>query len=136
MANKWDLDGLAIDTSNNLTASGRITATGGFVGNVTGDVTGGTTRTATTYVADGAIDPTDDFVELDASSASTAMTLAAGADGHEMKIICSDASNTADVDADFGGATATITFAVGDGVTLISQGDVWYVVGNEGATLS
>jgi hypothetical protein len=101
-----------------------------------GTFSGSIERAVTTYVADGAIDPTADFVELDASAASTAMTLAAGSDGHEMTVICSDSTNTADIDADFGGATATATLTVGDGLTLISQDDVWYITGNNGAVLS
>jgi hypothetical protein len=120
MANKWNLEGVAVDTQNNFTATGSVTATGGFKSVVT------------EYAATGAIDPTDGFVSLD-GSASGSMTLAVGADGAEMKIVCINADNTVDVDADFGGTTATITFDVGEACSLISQDSVWYIVGNTGA---
>ena len=120
---KWNLEGVAVDTQNNFTASGYITATGGYKSIVT------------EYAATGAIDPTDGFVSLD-GTVSGSMTLAAGADGAEMKVICINSDNTVDIDADFGGAIATATLTVGDGLTLISQDDVWYITGNNGAVLS
>jgi len=45
MANKWNLAGVSVDTSNNMTTSGNltvagaITATGGVVGDINGDIT-------------------------------------------------------------------------------------------------
>jgi hypothetical protein len=120
MADKWNLEGVSVDTQNNMTVSGSLT------------VTGGITQVVTEYAATGAIDPTDGFVSLD-GTASGAMTLAVGADGAEMKIVCINADNTVDVDADFGGTTATITFDVGEACSLISQDSVWYIVGNTGA---
>ena len=44
--NKWNLEGVAVDTADNMTVSGSVTATG-FVGDVTGDVTGDLTGNAT-----------------------------------------------------------------------------------------
>jgi hypothetical protein len=120
MADKWNLEGVSVDTQNNMTVLGSITANGGF------------TSVVTEYAATGAIDPTDGFVSLDGTT-SGAMTLAVGADGAEMKIVCINADNTVDVDADFGGTTATITFDVGEACSLISQDSVWYIVGNTGA---
>lgn len=123
MADVFNLGVFSVDTSGNVTANKITTAVGNAL-------------TATAYVADGAIDPTDSLVVLDGSSASAAMTLAAGADGAQMTIICVNSDNTCDVDADFGAAIATATFTVGDGVQLVSYDSVWYVVGNNGAVLS
>jgi len=54
---------------------------GNLTGDVTGDLTGQTFGTVSTYDADGAIALTDKLALLDASEASTAMTLAAGTAG-------------------------------------------------------
>jgi hypothetical protein len=126
---KWNLDGVSVDTSDNMTVDNDLTVGGSIT------ATGGITSVVSSYVASGAIDPTDGFVSLDGTT-SGSMTLAAGADGAEMKVVCVNADNTVDIDADFGGATATATFAAGQGLTLISLGSVWYIVGNEGVTLS
>ena len=129
MANKWNLDGVSVDTANNMTTSGNLTVTGTITS------TGGVVQTVSEYALTGAIDPTDSFVSLDGTT-SGSMTLAAGADGHEMKVICINADNTVDIDADFGGATVKAVFAAGQAFSLLSQDDVWYVTGNEGVTLS
>ena len=129
MADKWNLDGVSVDISNNMTVTNNL-AVGGTL-----TVTGGTTQVVSEYVATGAIDPTDSFVSLDGTT-SGSMTLAAGADGAQMTVICVNSDNTVDIDADFGAAIATATFTVGDGITMISQDDVWYITGNNGVILS
>lgn len=91
----------------------------------------------TTYTADGAISLNDGIALLDGSSASTAMTLAAGAVGQHLSIVCIDSSNVTDVDLSTVGATATITFtAAGHAVHLVATSSGWAIVGNNGATLS
>jgi hypothetical protein len=126
---KWNLDGVSVDTQDNMTVTGNLTVTG------TTTITSGITQTVSEYALTGAIDPTDSFVSLDGTT-SGSMTLAAGADGHQMTVICINSDNTVDIDADFGGATATATFTVGDGMTMISQDSVWYITGNNGVVLT
>ena len=136
MANIENWDAASLSTTGVFTGTGFIgPLTGDVTGNITGNLTGSITRVVTEYAATGAIDPTDSFVSLDGTT-SGAMTLAVGADGYEMKVICINSDNTVDIDADFGGATATVTFTVGDAITLISQDSVWYITGNNGAVLS
>lgn len=129
MANKWNLDGVSVDMQDNMTVTGNLTVTGSLIPSA------GIAQTVTEYALTGAITPTDSFVSLDGTT-SGSMTLAAGADGHQMTVICINADNTVDIDADFGGAIATATFSVGDAITMISQDDVWYITGNNGAVLS
>ena len=126
---KWNLDGVSVDTLDNMTVTGNLTVAG------TTTITSGITQTVSEYALTGAIDPTDSFVSLDGTT-SGSMTLAAGADGHQMTVICINSDNTVDIDADFGGATATATFTVGDGMTMISQDSVWYITGNNGVVLT
>lgn len=137
-----------------VSTTGVITADGGFVGDVTGAVTGNVTGVvtgdvtgrvfqspATAYTDSGTISAialTDGVAVLDASSNVTQMTLANGtAEGQRISIVCSDATNTCDVDATFGGTKATATFTVaGQAIDLVYTSFKWYVIGNNGATLS
>ena len=114
--------------------SGPVNSTGGFVGDITGDITGQSFGIVNTYVADGAIALTDSIVLLDGSSASCAMTLAAGTAGQEIVIIATDVSNACDVDpaAFANGTTVTFTPAF-EWVRLASDGTNWYMVGGTGA---
>ena len=112
-------------------------------GNLTGNVTGTIYASPiNTYSTDGAIATTSSVAFLNATASTTQMTLADGTtSGQRMSIICAAASNTCDVDADFGGSITTITFTVaGQAVDLIyiaaSGQSAWFVVGNNGATLS
>jgi len=129
MPNKWNLDGVSVDMSDNMTITGNCAVTGELT------ITGGTTQVATEYEATGAIAPANSFVTLDGTT-SGSMTLAAGVDGHEMKVICTNADNTVDIDADYGGTDVKAVFAVGGGLELISYDDVWYVTGLNGVTMS
>jgi hypothetical protein len=107
-------------------------------GDLTGNVTGVLFQSPhSAYSADGAIATTDGIAELDATSATTQMTLAAGTSGQRMTIICVNATEVCDVDADFGGAIVTATFsAAGETLDLLSDGASWYVTGNNGVALS
>lgn len=130
MADVWNVDVASVDTNGNLTVDGALTAS-----SVRGMIR---QYPENTYTQDGAIDPGDGIAVLDALAASTAMTLAAGTLQQRMSIICSDATNTCDVDANFAGATSTVTFtAAGQAIDLVySNGTGWTIVGNNGATLS
>lgn len=92
--------------------------------------------------ASGAIPTDSKLVFLDGTSSKREMTLADGTvTGQQMIIICGSVSNTVDVDADFGGTIATATFtAAGQGMHLVyiatSGQTAWFIIGNNGATLS
>jgi hypothetical protein len=137
MPNKWNLDGVSVDMLDNMTITGDCAVSGALTvtGTITGNLTGSVTKVVSEYAATGAIATGDPFVSLDGTT-SGLMTLAAGADGATMTVICINADNTVDIDADFGGADVTATFTVGGGLELISQDDVWYVTGINGVTMS
>ncbi len=86
--------------------SGPVYSENGFVGDIVIE--------ETAYTADGAIDTTKSFVELDASSASTVMTIAAPVKGQYLVITCTDASNT---------VTVTLTAGTFDGTNEIATFD-------------
>jgi hypothetical protein len=130
MADKINVEGFSVSTANVCTASG------GFMGDLIGDTTGLNFSGYNLYAADGAISLEAGTAELSGLSATVQMTLAPGLSGQHMSIVCSDSTQTCDVDADFGGSIATITFTVGQAVSLVSVNSVWYVTGNNGATLS
>jgi hypothetical protein len=132
MANKLNLEGFTVSTSDVCTADG------GFVGDITGAVDGSVANTgATTYTVDGAIDSAVGHARLNAAISATQMTISAAAEGTMLAISATSVANTCDVDANFGGAIATITFtAAGQGVMLVFNTNEWHVVGNNGASLS
>ena len=113
---------------------GPYTSTSGFVGDLTGDVTGQCFGTASTYTADGAIALTDKFAILDGSSATVAATLAAGTAGQVIYVKAIDVSNAVTlVPASFIDGT-TITFTpANEYAVLISDGTSWYLVGGNAA---
>lgn len=70
--------------------------------------------------ADGALSVTVPVSILNARSATVQTTLAAGTYvGQRKYIVCTNATSACDVDANFLGATATITFGAGESVTLM-----------------
>lgn len=109
----WSVDNLLADV---LTVLNGITGdiTGDVTGDVTGDITGGVVNPESSYVADGAIATTDSFVQLDATDASTAMTIAAPAAGRQLTISCVDATNT---------VTVTLTAGTYDGTNNVATFD-------------
>lgn len=104
------------------TVSGPFKSLAGFVGdfvgnltgNVVGNVLGGVVNPESDYIADGAIAATDSLVQLDATSASTVMTIAAPAAGRQLTISCVDASNT---------VTVTLTAGTFDGSSTVATFD-------------
>jgi hypothetical protein len=116
MADKFNLDGFAVDEDNNLTVDGNVTAVAGVFTSVSGAITGRIITpdlgfTSTTYVVNGAISTAVSYAKLDASSASTVMTIAAPTDGEFRVITCVDASNTCTVTCtagDFDGAGGNV----------------------------
>lgn len=132
MADKFNLEGFSVDTD------GQCTADGGFVGDITGDVTGLIFTTGhTTYSADGAIALTDSVVKLDASGASTVMTVAGGTEGQEIKIVCISSSNLCTVGfTGFNPSFNLVTFDIGDAITIAFTDGDWVVFSNIGAVIS
>jgi hypothetical protein len=90
---------------------------------------------ATTYVADGAISLDDTLVLLDASSASTQMTLANGTAGQVMFINAIDTTNTCNIDyTNILGTGNTVTFTpAGEYAIMAFNGTGWFPVVTTGA---
>ena len=73
---KFDLEGFSVDKDN------VCTATGGFVGDIVGNVASPTAQ----YTSDGAVDPSRSLVKIASSVETLEMTLADGVDGSFMRI--------------------------------------------------
>ncbi len=114
--------------------SGPLTSDNGFVGDLTGNVTGQVFGTVGTYVADGAIALTDTFSILDGTSATVAATIAAGTAGQVIKLKAINVTNAVTlVPATFIDGT-TITFTpANEYVELTSDGTSWYLTGGNAA---
>lgn len=108
----YDLDDNGVTRMSINKSTGAISSTSDFT--FTGKTTSqGFVSTSTSYVADGAIDADDGFVLLDASSASTDMTIAAPAAGRLLVISCVSAANSCTVTltaGTFDGTNDTATF--------------------------
>lgn len=158
MADKFNLDGFSVDTNNICRASGgfvgdvlgNVTGTvigdllgdveGNLVGNLNGNVYGRVfLALSSNYGGDGAIALTDDVSVLDASIATTDMTLANGSEGKILYIVCSDATNSCTITPSslLGGTTITFN-AAGDSVQLLSidTGSSWAIIGGNSYTVS
>lgn len=125
MSNVANWDVASIDTA------GTITANGGFVGDVTGQVFGAVGIYSTTAPA---ISVTVRYAFLDASSNAVAATLADGTQGQVITVTATDVTGaTTLVPANLtGGATITFT-AVNDSVTLVFDVSSWKVVSLSGS---
>ena len=135
MANKFNLEGFAVDEDNVCTADG------GFVGDVTGDVTGTWfAGSAGYYIADGTISLEDDVVILDSANATTAMQIGSPFTGKRVTIFVKAYTEVADVDfTQVGVGSSTATFsAAGESITLIYVAPAagWVIIGNNGAVIS
>ena len=122
---------------SNLSAA-TITATTGFVGDATGNLTGlalqGGSETA--IAADGAIPITTLASLLDSSGGALAMTLADGVAGQMKFIKCDTAGNNAVVTPANLEEGSTLTFDAADEVALlVFLGTNWHIIYNT-ATLA
>jgi hypothetical protein len=130
MGNKINVEGFAVSDANVCTASG------GFVGDLTGQAIG----SGSEYLTDGAIALTDSVVDLDSSGGTVVLTLGSGATGQIIHIGCSTYGNTTTVG--FTGVNAganLVTFtAAGDCCTLacFNNGTNWFITSVNGATIS
>jgi hypothetical protein len=130
MSDKFNLDGFAVSDDNVCTADG------GFVGDITGQVTG----TSTLYLDDSAVTTislSDTLAKLNSTSAATDMQLPVGVDTQRISIVSLVVVSSCTVSANFGNNITTATFsAAGEAIDLISDGTEWFVVGNNGVVLS
>ncbi|MHC4213984.1 MAG: hypothetical protein ACYSWP_11480 [Planctomycetota bacterium] len=107
--------------------TGKCTAEGGFVGDVTGEVIGQTTG----YLADGAISP-DDTTAVCGTGAA-AMTLADGTvDGHRIVIIRTSLANVVITPSNFTNGTTITLDASKDTAELLWYDGVWYALYTNG----
>ena len=119
---------------SSTTFSGPVTSTNGFVGGVTGNVTGVFTNTVQSLSGAGAVDITTGATAFTSTGAAQALTLANGTAG-QVKIVVHT------VDGGSGVLTpttkigfSTITFTnVADAVTLCYTAAGWAIVGINGA---
>jgi len=119
---------------SSTTFSGPVTSTNGFVGALTGDVTGVLTNTVQSLSGAGAVNTTTGFTSFTSTGAAQALTLANGTAG-QVKIVVHT------VDGGSGVLTpttkigfSTITFTnVADAVTLCYTAAGWAIVGINGA---
>lgn len=119
------------------TFSGPITSTNGFIGSITGNITGDVIASAQSLSGAGAVNVTDMFTSLTTTGATQALTLANGTVG-QMKIITHTVDGGSAVltpTTKIGFSTITFT-AVGDSVSLIYTAAGWAVVGSFGAAVA
>ena len=86
---------------------------------------GFTGRDSKTYVADGAVSLSADTVILDGTDATCTMTLADGADGQRMSVVCLDSTNACKVTPANFTDGVDLTFTVGEVADLIFAGGAW-----------
>ena len=119
------------------TFSGPVTSTNGFIGSITGNITGDVIASAQSLSGAGAVNVTDMFTSLTTTGATQALTLANGTVG-QMKIITHTVDGGSAVltpTTKIGFSTITFT-AVGDSVSLIYTAAGWAVVGSFGAAVA
>ena len=75
---KFDLDGYSVDENNNVETDGSVTADGGFVGDVTGDLTGVSGSGVGNYDSAGAINPDISVCVIETGASAYTLTLADG----------------------------------------------------------
>jgi len=134
-----DLD--TVDFSNVTTFKADVT------GDLTGDVTGVALKTVEDNSEDGAIDITDEY-HLVTKATAAALTLEAAStanSGYVVKIksttlqahvITAEGADFSGWGASEGNNTATFGGAVGDGLTLVSDGTNWICVENVNVTFT
>ena len=119
------------------TFSGPVTSTNGFIGAVTGNVTGDITASVQSLSGAGAVNITDMMTSLTTTGSSQALTLANGTEG-QLKFITHTVDGGSAVltpTTKIGFSTVTFT-NVGDSVSLIYTSAGWAVVGSKGVTIA
>ena len=125
------------NVTGNLTGNVTGNVTGDLTGDVTGDLTGQTFGAVSSYTADGAIAVTDKIALLDASGASTVMTLADGTVGQIIYIKASNVINAVSVaPANFADGT-TLTFNTQfESAILAFAAAAWHIVATDGGAVT
>lgn len=116
------------------TFSGPVQSDNGFIGSITGDVTGDIIASVQSLSGAGAVNVTDMLTSLTTTGAAQALTLANGTVG-QLKIITHTVDGGSAVltpTTKIGFSTITFT-AVGDAATLIYTSAGWAIVGISGA---
>lgn len=120
---------------SSTTFSGPVTSTNGFVGAVTGNVTGVFTNTVQSLSGAGAVNITTGATAFTSTGAAQALTLANGSAAGQVKIIAhvvDGGSGVLTPTAKIGFTTVTFT-NVGDTATLIYNTQGWSIAGISGA---
>ena len=118
------------------TFSGPVTSTNGFIGAITGNVTGDIFSSVQSLSGAGAVNLTDMMTSLTTTGASQALTLADGTVG-QIKIITHTVDGGSAVltpTTKIGFSTITFT-AVGDTASLIYTSAGWAIIGSRGVTI-
>jgi hypothetical protein len=119
------------------TFSGPVTSTNGFIGAVTGNVTGVVVASNQNLSGAGAVNITAMLTSLTTTGSAQALTLADGSVG-QVKIIVHTVDGGSAVltpTTKIGFSTVTFT-AVGDSVALIYTATGWAIFGTRGATVA
>ena len=119
------------------TFSGPVTSTNGFIGALTGNVTGDVIAAVQSLSGAGAVNITDMMTSLTTTGASQALTLANGTAG-QIKIITHTVDGGSAIltpTTKIGFSTVTFT-AVGDSVSLIYSSAGWAITGSKGVTIA
>ena len=119
------------------TFSGPVTSTNGFIGAVTGNVTGVVVASNQNLSGAGAVNTTAMLTSLTTTGASQALTLADGSVGQVKIIVHTVDGGSAVLTPTTKIGFSTITFtAVGDSVYMIYTATGWAVVGSKGVTIA
>jgi hypothetical protein len=116
------------------TFSGPVTSTNGFIGAVTGDVTGVTTGSVQALSGAGAVNVTTAVTSLTTTGAAQALTLANGAAGQFKTIVHTVDGGSAVLTPTTKIGFTTITFTnVGESAMLVYTAAGWAIVALNGA---
>ena len=116
------------------TFSGPVVSDNGFVGAVTGTVTGITVESVQSLSGAGAVNVTTGMTALTTTGAAQALTLANGTAGQVKMIVHAVDGGSAVLTPTTKIGFSTITFTnVGDAVTLVYTSVGWAIVGISGA---
>ena len=121
MSDKFNLDGFSVSETNVCTAEG------GFVGDVTGNLTG----SETTHTAPGAINISDKVIILASTGSAVSLSLADGDTiGQCIYATCTSSTITANITlaSPITAGTDVVTFTAGDSAVLTWTSAGWGVV--------
>lgn len=119
------------------TFTGPVTSLNGFVGPITGIVTGVLIESVQSLSGAGAVNLTTGLTSLTTTGSAQALTLANGTVGQVKMIVHAVDGGSAVLTPTTAIGYTTITFtAVGDSVSLVYTPTGWAVVGSKGASIA